>query len=250
VRHKKINMLFIAIILAVNAAVPVVANAADPELGWQSAKQIPLSIQAAKPAASEYRLSRYDVLNIVIVGFPDDLLAGSQGQTSGLSNVMIGPDGYVNLPYAGSVKMAGLTVAEATDILTEKLSEYIKIPSMAVIVKQYGPRKVYIMGEVGKQGIFTLDSEYMNLFAAISSAGGIAKRGRPKHIAVVRMVDGKVQMQEVNFDRFIEKQDASQNPRLQDGDMIYVPRSNKVDLYEDIMPMINAYWTFKTIFNN
>lgn len=189
----------------------------------------------------EYRLSKYDVINVVVIGMPEN--------SNGFSDIMVGPDGYANLPYAGTVKLAGLTIPETTELLRGKLGEYIKIPSMAVMIKQYGPRQVYVMGEVAKQGIYSLGSEYMNVFAAISSAGGITKRGRPKHIAVVRMVDGQMQMQNVNFDRFIEKQDASQNAKLQDGDMVYVPRSNKIDLGEDIMPLINMFGVYKTITN-
>lgn len=189
----------------------------------------------------EYRISKYDVINVVVIGMPEN--------SNGFSDIMVGPDGYANLPYAGTVKLAGLTVPEATQLLRTKLGEYIKIPSMAVMIKQYGPRQVYVMGEVTKQGIYSLGSEYMNVFAAISSAGGITKRGRPKHIAVVRMVDGKMQMQEVNFDRFIEKQDGTQNALLQDGDMVYVPKSNKIDLVEDVMPIISGLAVYRTLTN-
>jgi polysaccharide export outer membrane protein len=200
--------------------------------------------ERAKPATvgqtggSSYRLSKYDVLNIVIVGFSD---------ANGFSNIMIGPDGYVNLPYAGTVKLAGLTVPEASALLTQKLGEYIKIPSLALMIKQYGPRKVYVMGSVAKQGLYELGMDYMNVFAAISAAGGITNKGRPKHIAVVRMVDGKMQVYEVNFDRFIKDHDASQNMALQDGDMVYVPESNKIDLNTDIMPLVNSFMTLKVL---
>jgi polysaccharide export outer membrane protein len=189
----------------------------------------------------EYRLSKYDVINVVVIGMPE--------KSNGFSDIMVGPDGYANLPYAGTVKLAGLTIPETTELLRVKLGEYIKIPSMAVMIKEYGPRKVYVMGEVTKQGIYTLGSEYMNVFAAISSAGGITKRGRPKHIAVVRMVDGKMQMQEVNFDRFIQKQDGTQNAALQDGDMVYVPKSNKIIISEDIMPILTMYGVYDSLRN-
>lgn len=225
-----------------------------------SAATLAETMPSESKITNEYRLSKYDVLNIVIVGFSDQIFssssntsyetAGTIGQvktSNSLNDIVIGPDGYVNLPYAGTVKLAGLTISEANTILTEKLGEYIKIPSMAVMVKQYGPRKVYVMGEVAKQGVYSLSSEYMNVFAALSSAGGITKRGRPKHIAVVRTVDGKMQMQEVNFDRFIEKQDGSQNASLQDGDMVYVPKSNKIDLNEDIIPIVNMFALYKSL---
>lgn len=228
VRYKNIVSILLAVMFAVNFSVSVRASEA-------ALNNVPE--QLIRPALAEYRLSKYDVINLAIIGLDE----------SNFKNIMIGPDGYVNLPYAGTVRLAGLTVAEATDLLKEKLGEYIKIPDMAVMISSYGVRKVYVMGEVGKQGIYELNNEHMNVFAAISSAGGIAKKGRPKHIAVVRTVKGKVHMQEVDFDRFIKKQDASQNLALLDGDMVYVPTSNKISLMDDIMPIVNTFAVFRSL---
>lgn len=209
---------------------------AIPASVW--AEQQPVVVNYSQQTAqSEYRLSKYDVINIVIVGYSDNYF----------NDVLIGPDGYVTLPYAGAVKLAGLTVVEATDLLTQRLGEYIQIPSMSLMIKQYGPRKVYVMGEVRQPGIYSLSSDYMNVFAALSSAGGIAKKGRTKKIAVVRVENGKVNLQEIDIKKFIEKQDIAQNVALQDGDMIYVPQSNKIDLYEDVLPLVNAYGMFRAL---
>ena len=116
-----------------------------------------------------------------------------------------------------------------------------------IMVKEYGPRKVYVMGEVKTPGIYNLSSDYMNVFAALSSAGGVTKKSRPKHIGVVRVLDGKVHMCEINFDAYVKKQDINQNIALQDGDMIYVPQSNKIDLQEDVMPIASAIGLFKNL---
>lgn len=210
-------------------------------------------------SSAEYRLSKYDVLNVVIVGFSDvDPLSNSvqivgtteiKRNSNNFDDIMIGPDGYVNLPYAGSIKLSGMTVTEATEVLSQKLGQYIKIPSMSVMVKQYGPRKVYVMGEVSKPGMYSLSSDYMNVFAALSSAGSVTKRGRTTKIAVVRVEDGKVNVQNVDITKFIKKHDISQNVVLKDGDMIYVPKSNKIDLQEDIMPLVTGIALVKTLDN-
>lgn len=254
-KHKKTAAMMAAVIMSFNVFHEVLAIEQQPVFLTQSVTQ----------SVEEYKLSKYDVINIVIVGFSDKYInstyslpdtdgsankkTSSEQTTDGFNDIMLGPDGYVNLPYAGTVKLAGLTVAEATTVLTQKLGEYIKIPSMAVMIKQYGPRKVYVMGEVTQQGIYSLSSDYMNVFAALSSAGGIKKKGRPKHIALVRMVNGKVHLREINFDNFVKKQDSSQNVILQDGDMIYVPKSNKIDLQEDIMPIVSSVALVRSITN-
>lgn len=188
----------------------------------------------------EYRLSKYDVINVMVVGFPDGI---------GVNDIMVGPDGYVQLPYAGMVKLAGLTIQEATALISEKLGEYIKIPSLSVMIKTYGPRKVYVMGEVVKPGIYELTIDSMNVYAAVSSANGVATHGRPKHIQVLRSIGDTMYYKEVNIDAFIKKHDLSQNLALQDGDIVYVPASNKIDLKEDIMPYISIYGVYRGLTN-
>lgn len=186
----------------------------------------------------EYKLSKYDVLNIVIIGFPDGI---------GVNDIMVGPDGYVQLPYAGMVKLAGLTIDEASQLVKEKLGEYIKIPSLSVMVKSYGPRKIYVMGEVQAPGIHELPIESMNVFAAISKAGGIATHGRPRHVQLIRVIGDTMYYKEADIERFVKKHDINQNLMLQDGDIVYVPTSNKIDLKEDILPYISVYGIYKNL---
>lgn len=57
-----------------------------------------------------YRLFRGDTLSILAVGFPDGI---------GINSITVGLDGYVQLPYVGSVKMEGLTLDEAKAVLMD-----------------------------------------------------------------------------------------------------------------------------------
>jgi len=241
VRKKRVLVAVLTMSLCANLTVNVVAaeitTTTNQPVVQQADDGFTTFFEVSQRMQTEYQLSKYDVINIAIIGFDE----------SNFKDILIGPDGYVNLPYAGTVKLVGLTVPEATILLKEKLGEYIRIPDMAVMVKQYGVRQVYVMGEVTNQGIYTLTSDYMNVFAALSSAGGVKKKGRPKHIAVVRMVEGQVRMKEIDFDCFVKNQDHTQNIVLQDGDMIYVPKSKKIDLQEDIMPIVSAVGLFRTL---
>lgn len=215
----------------------------------------------------QYRLHKYDIINVSIVGFNNGLrnqnTMGRYGYTSstvngtvnynstlaqtGFNDIVIGPDGYAQLPYAGSVKLAGLTVDEAKDLLTMKLGRYLKIPSMSVIVTSYGPRKVQVLGEVEKPGIIELAADDMNVLAAVTSAGWANKYGRIKKIQVIRIIDGVMYVKEANLKDYIEKHDICQNIELKDGDILYIPRSNKIDLQDDIMPWISFYGLYKNI---
>ena len=234
----KVSFLILVIILTMQMGLVMAQNNKESDI---------FKIAQIDNVAQEYRLSKYDVLNIVIIGLNQNIYSSGSQRELGLNDIRIGPDGYVNLPYVGAVKLVGLTTTEANKLLTEKLGEYIKIPSLTIMVKEYGPRKVYVMGEVKTPGIYNLSSDYMNVFAALSSAGGVTKKSRPKHIGVVRVLDGKVHMCEINFDDYVKKQDINQNIALQDGDMIYVPQSNKIDLQEDVLPIASAIGLFKNL---
>lgn len=186
----------------------------------------------------EYRLSKYDVINIMVLGFPDGI---------GVDDIQIGVDGMVRLPYAGNVKLIGLTLDEAKDILTEKLGKYIKIPELNIYLKSYGARKIYVMGSVNVPGEKNMNVDNLNVYAAIANAGGVDKKGRSKHVQVLRQIGNTLYYREVNLDAYVKQHDLSQNVTLQDGDIVYVPDSGKVIFGEDVLPYINVLATYKAL---
>ena len=193
-----------------------------------------------------YRLTKYDVLDIQIVGF-STFESSDSAKTSGLNNVVIGPDGYVQLPYAGSIKLAGLTLDEAKNLISDRLRTYLRFPDMSIIVKTYGPRKIYVMGEVKTPGIHELGADSLNAYAAISSAGGITRRGRSTQVQVLRVVGDTMYYKQLNIKNYIKKHDLTQNVVLQDGDIVYVPRSNGIKFDEDILPYLNVWAMYKAL---
>ena len=185
-----------------------------------------------------YSLTKYDVIDVQVIGLPDG---------AGMSDVMIGPDGYAQLPYVGSVKLAGLTLDEAKAVLMERMGQYLRFPDMSLIIKSYGPRKVYVMGEVGSPGIHDLGVDNLNAYAALSSAGGIKRRGRSTQVQVLRVVGDTMYYKQLNIKNYIKKHDLTQNVVLQDGDIVYVPRSNGIKLDEDVLPYVNVWAMYKAL---
>ena len=199
----------------------------------------------ARTDIGEYRLSKYDKINLHMLGYSNGELGFSGGgdatSKSGIT-LMIGPDGRVNTPYTGVVKLSGLTLEEATVVLNQKFSRYVHDPDITINVSEYGGRQVYVMGEVPKPGIYRLGADYMNVFAALSSAQGTARKARSRHIQVVRVIDDTVYVREVDIEAFIKKQDIKQNIALEDGDMIYVPKSHRI-IPSDIAPFASLAYT-------
>ncbi len=198
----------------------------------------PASLKSINDYDEHYRLYKYDVISVKIIGFKD---------AEGLDNIMIGTDGYANLPYAGSVKLSGLTLDEAKAVLMQKFSKYLKIPDLSIMINSYGPRKVQVLGEVNTPGTVELDSDDMNVTNAISKAGWVTTYGRIKKVQVLRIIDGTMYVKEANIKNYIEKHDITQNYALEDGDIIFIPKSNKIDYKQDILPLLGMYTTYKAI---
>lgn len=185
-----------------------------------------------------YRLFRGDTLSILAVGFPDGI---------GINSITVGLDGYVQLPYVGSVKMEGLTLDEAKAVLMDSLTQYLRIPDLSLVITNYGPRKVYVMGEVVKPGIQDMAIDNMNAYAALASAGGWARKGRSTRIQIMRVIDGTMYYRTLNMKAYTVKHDLTQNVEIEDGDIIYVPRSNGIKLDTDVLPYINAWALYKNL---
>lgn len=185
-----------------------------------------------------YRLFRGDTLSILAVGFPDGI---------GINSITVGLDGYVQLPYVGSVKMEGLTLDEAKAVLMDSLTQYLRIPDLSLVITNYGPRKVYVMGEVNKPGVQNMAIDNMNAYAALASAGGWARKGRSTRIQIMRVVDGTMYYRTLNMKAYTVKHDLTQNVEIEDGDILYVPRSNGIKFDTDVLPYVNAWALYKNL---
>ena len=243
---KKITTLTAGILLGMNIALaggnmPVAQAEEAPSItAIESNDNMVFKVAQLCPDSimDEYQLAKYDVINIMALGFTKDI---------GEDDITIGVDGMAALPYVGNVKLAGLTIDEARAVVMAELGKYYKLSELSVSIKTYGARKVYVMGNVNNPGIKEMNVDNMNVYAAVSSAGGVDNRGRSKHIQLLRQIDGVLYYREINIDAFVKKHDLSQNIQLEDGDIVYVPDSGKVIFSEDIAPYINIYATYRAL---
>ena len=96
-------------------------------------------------------------------------------------------------PLIGSVQAAGLSTAELAKRLRDLLEkDYLVNPQVIVGVKEYLSKKVNVMGEAEKPGLFYLTGP-TTLLELLSKAGGLSKTAG-KDLVLVRTegADGKV----------------------------------------------------------
>lgn len=99
--------------------------------------------------------------------------------------------------------------------------------------------KIAVLGKVTHASTFPLrDGEETTLADAISMAGGFDQHAQKSHVGIIRMVDGKQTVTEVDMNRLVKGKVV--NPVLQDRDIVFVPETRHVDWAGRILPAVQA----------
>lgn len=177
-------------------------------------------------AAEEYIMTPGDQLQIYVLGHPD--ISSTRGNTD--MAYIVRPDGKLNFPLIGEIDVNGLTVYEFTNLLTKELSEYIINPKITVNVAKLGTTRVFVMGEVSKQGMYELSKSH-RVMDALGAAGGFTQKAAKKDIYLVRNVGREGEnVQKLNILNYMKKGDMSQNVVLQEGDCLFLTSNHKITL--------------------
>ncbi|CAG4887039.1 hypothetical protein R52603_00315 [Paraburkholderia saeva] len=177
-----------------------------------------------KPRA--YVLGPGDILNIVIWDHPELNMPSlqsstgldSSGSNSIVSGYTIDGSGMVQFAYVGMLHVAGLTEAEARELLAKRLGEYVRNPQVTLRIQAYRSKRIYLDGEVHTPGLQILNDVPMTLPEAINRAGGFTAAADRSSVAVTRG-DNTVL---VNMPDLIEKGANPSNILLRDGDLVRV----------------------------
>lgn len=136
--------------------------------------------------------------------------------------VMIRPDGKISLPLIGDVQAEGLAPMELAQELTEQFSKYVKNPSVSVIVTGFNSKKVYVVGEVFRQGAYPYTGE-MTAFEAVEEAGSFTRRASLGRVILVRGDLKNPEVIDVNLKEVVRQGVKRKDLYLEPGDIIYVP---------------------------
>lgn len=103
---------------------------------------------------------------------------------------------------------------------------------------EYGER-VYVLGEVNRQGVYSL-KDVPDLLAALSFAGSYTRTAVEKNTLIIRgyQPGKKPLILTADIDAILNKGDIGQNVPLMDGDIVYLPRSRIGDMNEFIVNTI------------
>ncbi|HET6840969.1 MAG TPA: polysaccharide biosynthesis/export family protein [Candidatus Angelobacter sp.] len=156
---------------------------------------------------------------------PEDVLNINVWRQPELSAVAVPvrPDGKISLPLLNDVQAANLTPMQLVAAITEQLKKFVSDPQVTVVVTAINSKRIYVMGEVVRAGVFPM-APNMTVLQALSSAGGFQQYANPKKIYILRKDEaGKNRKITFNYKRAIQGGQAEGDILLMPGDTIVVP---------------------------
>jgi len=184
-----------------------------------------------KPAS--YKIGTGDVLSIVVWDHPElsntatvqnggyggigaDM--ASQAATAPPAGFIVDQEGMVQFPYAGEIKVEGLTQDQARNLLASKLSRYLKSPKVTLRVQSFRSKRVYIDGEVKSPGLQAINDIPMTLVEALNRAGGVMPTGDQSQVVINRAGVNYL----INMPQLVQRGVNPGSILLADGDVVRV----------------------------
>ena len=167
----------------------------------------------------EYRMGPGDIVQVSVFGIPE--LEKLEGEIDSL--------GRVSLPLVGEVKLGGLTLSQAQEVLTRAFSKYVVQPKVSVAIKEYHSYRVSVLGEVNKPDVYALKGG-RTLMDVLAMAGGL-KADASHTITLVRLGKERTSMI-IDLERLVSYGTSSEGSQyniiLKPGDVVYVPKAGSI----------------------
>lgn len=161
------------------------------------------------------------------------------------------PDGRISLAKVGDIYVHGLTPIQLDSIITSCYAKIIQSPDVTVIVREFGTRQIFVLGQVNAPGGYPVDRN-MTLLHVLASAGGLKDTAEPRSIMILRR-KGRNLLAAYKVDvtqTFKKTQHDAMNtdPFVYSMDVVYVPRTYIASagaflqqIYNVLLPPFDVY---------
>jgi polysaccharide biosynthesis/export protein len=149
----------------------------------------------------------------------------SGGSVQSTLGYLVDPQGNINIPAMGVIKVSGLTKQQIVDMLKIRLRQYIQLePIVTLRIINF---KISIEGELERPGVFEIPNERVTLLEAIAMAGGLSVFAKKDDVLIVRDDNGKKTLTHIDLrnDNIFTKN--SDYYYLRQNDHIYVPANKE-----------------------
>ena len=159
--------------------------------------------------AGSYVIHQGDMLNVRVYGLPEMS-----------SREHVRPDGKITLPLLYDVQAAGLKPNDLAHELETRLKEFLVDPRVAVTVEEAKQLSISVVGEVTKQGVYSVEAG-TGLLHLLALAGGLNDLAHRDRIFVRRETPEPIRIR-FSYDALTRGEGAGNQFRLQAGDVVVV----------------------------
>lgn len=159
-----------------------------------------------------YTLGPDDVVHIAVSGQPD-----FTGQ------FVVGQDGMIQYSYLGDVAADGLTKDELATVLAEKLTQYVRVPTVTVTIVGFNSKAIYILGRVARPGKYAMRGDTIKIRDAVIAAGLVIRHAKLRKVHIVKSDPTDPSYRVVDLQKVLYKGKMQENVDLVTGDIVVIP---------------------------
>jgi polysaccharide biosynthesis/export protein len=152
----------------------------------------------------EYKIQKTDILNVEVNRYKLTDQTESSEPLQGFTNVNTGAmqnpylkgfvvhtDGTIDLPVIGSIKIVGLSLEDAREVIRAKAEEFYSEPTVKIfLLNSY----ISVIGEVNRAGRYPVFDDNITILEALALAGDCTDFSEKEKIKVLRNVDGQTKI--------------------------------------------------------
>jgi polysaccharide export outer membrane protein len=162
---------------------------------------------------------------------------GGLGSMLYLIGYSINQTGEINLPIIGNLKVSGLSVTEAKQLIDVELKKYFKVYHLVV---QLTEMPFTVIGEVARAGRFSGMVNQVTIMEALALAGDFTSVANRKNVTIIRQNPEGVKVFKVDF----TQADLINSPYyiLRPNDVIYVEplKSRSIGNFSSFQSALNT----------
>lgn len=153
--------------------------------------------------------------------------------------VSVQPDGFVTLRGVGDVKVEGLTTPQLRETIRNAYSKTLHDPIISITLKEFQKPFFIADGQLGHPGRYEMHGP-LTLSEGIALAGGFLETAKHSQVVLYRRVNDQWSSAKlINVKHMENSRNMSEDPLLQPGDMLFVPK-NRFSKVKPFIPTTNV----------
>ena len=182
-----------------------------------------------KVEEADYKVKKFTNIynyNYEYILGPADSISINLTDTDDLDNTyLIDQEGMIDLPFIGKVKLDGLTLNQAQNILVDIVKDFYKNSDLQIKIEDFNSSKVYIVGAVRNQITIKLDQKPIKLIEAAIEAN-FNPSAADKLFGTKGFLRRDNEVYKINLANAFSGTDEKENFYLKKDDVIFIDRNS------------------------